>query len=271
MVPNFDVSNKVYVITGGAGVLGGEMCRQLSEAGANIAVVDLKVELAVELADEINENGGNAKGYACNVLDKDAIITAKNLILEDFGRVDVLINCAGGNHPKATANADMSFFDIPQEAMEFVMNLNYMGTLMPSQIFGKVMAEQGFGNIINISSMSAFTPLTKVIAYSNAKAAINNLTQWMATYFAENVDPAIRVNAIAPGFLLTNQNYYLLVDKDTGDSTPRGGHILQQTPMNRYGEPKELVGAIIFLSSDASSFITGTVIPIDGGFSAYAI
>lgn len=271
MIPNFNVKDKVYVITGGAGVLCSEMSRELAEAGAKVAILDLRGDVAQQAADEIVQNGGIAKGFECNVLDKAAIIKAKDAVLEAFGRVDCLINGAGGNHPEATANADRSFFDIPEEAMQFVMNLNFMGTLLPSQVFGQVMAKQKEGSIINIASMTAIRPLTRVAGYGAAKAAVVNFTQWLATWFAENVSTDIRVNAIAPGFLLTEQNYYLLIDKETGESTPRGAHILQQTPMNRYGKPEELVGAVVFLSTPSSSFITGCVLPIDGGFAVFAI
>jgi NAD(P)-dependent dehydrogenase (short-subunit alcohol dehydrogenase family) len=271
MIPSFDISGKVYVITGGAGVLCGEMARELGQAGARVALLDLAADKARATAAEIRAAGGDAEGFACNVLVKESIAEARDAVLARFGRVDCLVNGAGGNHPKATANREMSFFDIPEDAMQFVVNLNFMGTLLPSQIFGAALADQKSGCIINISSMAALRPLTMVVGYGAAKAAVSNFTQWLATWFAKNVSPEIRVNAIAPGFLLTEQNRFLLTDRETGESTPRGAHILQQTPMGRYGRPEELVGAVIFLSSPAASFITGAVLPIDGGFSVFAI
>lgn len=271
MVPNFDVKDKVFVITGAAGILCSEMARELAALGAKVALLDLKQEGAQAVVNEITAAAGAAIAVGCNVLDRASIEAAKDKVLETYGQVDCLVNGAGGNHPQASANAELSFFDIPQEALRFVTDLNFMGTLMPSQIFGRVMADQGFGNIINIASMAGIRPLTRVVGYGAAKAAVGNLTQWMATWFAENVSPEIRVNAIAPGFLITQQNYYLMVDKDTGGPTARGGHVLQQTPMNRYGKPEELVGPVVFLASPAASFITGVVLPIDGGFSIYSI
>lgn len=271
MVPNFDLSGKVFVITGAAGILCSEMARELSELQCKVAILDLSFEKASKVADEICAAGGDAVAVACNVLDKSSVETAKDAVLAKYGRVDCLINGAGGNHPQASANDQLSFFDIPEEALRFVTDLNFMGTLTPSQVFGRVMAEQREGNIINIASMAGIRPLTRVVGYGAAKAAVSNLTQWMATWFAQNVSPDIRVNAIAPGFLITQQNYYLMVDKETGQPTARGAHVLQQTPMNRYGKPEELVGAVAFLASNAASFITGVVMPIDGGFSIYSI
>ena len=191
-------------------------------------------------------------------------------MLKEFGRIDILINGAGGNKKEATTSDDMSFFDIPLDALQWVFNLNFMGTVLTTQVFGEVMAEQGSGNIINISSMSALTPLTRIVGYSAAKAAINNFTQWIAVYMNQNYSTNIRVNAIAPGFLLTQQNYYLLVDEKTGQDTERGKAIKKNTPMGRYGKPEELIGAVIWLASDASSFVNGVVVPIDGGFSAFS-
>jgi NAD(P)-dependent dehydrogenase (short-subunit alcohol dehydrogenase family) len=271
MIPSFDIKDKVFAITGGAGILCSEMARELALAGAKVAVLDLAGDKASALAAEIRDAGGVATGFACNVLEKESVTAARDAVLAEFGRVDCLINGAGGNHPRATANKDMSFLDIPEEAMQFVVNLNFMGTLLPCQVFGATLAQQKSGSIINISSMAAIRPLTMVVGYGAAKAAVSNFTQWLATWFAKNVSPDIRVNAIAPGFLLTQQNYYLLIDRETGESTPRGAHILAQTPMGRYGKPEELVGAVMFLASPAASFITGTVIPIDGGFSVFAI
>jgi NAD(P)-dependent dehydrogenase (short-subunit alcohol dehydrogenase family) len=267
---SFEVTGKVAVITGGGGVLCSEMARQLAKAGARVAVLDRTIEKAREVAEAIVKDGGEAVAFEVDVLDKDSLVAARAEVLKAYGRVDILINGAGGNKKEATAGQDQSFFDIPPEAFQWVFNLNLLGTVLSTQVFGEVMAKQGSGSIINISSMSAFTPLTNVVAYSAAKAGVNNFTQWMAVYMNQNFSPNIRVNAIAPGFLLTNQNYYLLVDKKTGGDTERGRSIKAHTPMGRYASPEELIGAIIFLASEASSFVNGVVLPIDGGFSAFS-
>lgn len=267
---NFDLSGKVAVITGGAGILCGEMSRQLGSLGVKVAVLDLDGDKAKKVADDIVAAGGDAIGVKVDVLSKESLEAARDTILKKYGRLDILINGAGGNKKEATADENMSFFDIPVDALRWVFDLNFIGTVLTTQVFGKVMAEQKEGNIINMSSMASYRPLTKVIGYSAAKAAINNFTQWMAIYLNQNYSKDIRVNAIAPGFLLTQQNYYLLVDKETGGDTKRGNDIKNHTPMGRYGEPEELVGAIIWLCSDAASFVNGAVIPIDGGFAAFS-
>ncbi len=267
---SFDISGKVAVITGGAGILCSEMSKQLAKKGAKIAVLDLFVDKAQETVDEIIAGGGDAIAVECNVLEKESIEKACQIVLNIYGRVDILINGAGGNKKEATTSDEMKFFDMPKDALQWVLNLNFLGTVMPTQVFGKVMAEQKEGSVINISSMAAFCPLTKTISYSAAKAAVSNFTQWMAVHFCKEYSDKIRVNAIAPGFLLTQQNYYLMIDKDTGKPTPRGEDVIRKTPMARYGDPDELVGAIIYLASDAASFVTGVVLPIDGGFSAYS-
>lgn len=266
---NFSVEGKVAVITGGAGILCSMMGRELSKQGAKIALLDLNGEMANGIADEINDAGGEAIGVAVNVLDKASIEAARDVVLEKFGRVDILINGAGGNKAAATASPDLTFFDMPADAVQWVLNLNLMGTILPSQVFGKVMQGQEEGSIINISSMAAYTPLTNTVAYSAAKAAISNFTQWLSVYLCHNVNPKIRVNAIAPGFLHTQQNHFLLEDEN-GNATERGKKIIAATPMGRYGQPEELVGGVIFLCSEAASFITGTVLPIDGGYLAYS-
>jgi len=267
---NFDLDGKIAVITGGAGVLCSEMSKQLGARGVKIAVLDLCLDKAKEVAEEIVAAGGSAIGLKVDVLDKDSVHKAKEEVLKVFGSVDILINGAGGNKKEATVTEELKFFDLSIDAIRWVMDLNFLGTVIPTQVFGEIMAKQGNGNVINISSMSSFTPLTKVVSYSAAKAAINNFTQWMAVYFNHNYSRNIRVNAIAPGFLLTEQNHYLLVDNQTGMDTERGKLIKQHTPMGRYGHPDELVGVVIWLASDASSFVNGTVIPVDGGFLAYA-
>jgi len=270
MKVSFDLKGKVTVITGGAGVLCSEMSKQLALRGVKVVVLGRNFDKAQEVADEIVVKGGVAIGVKADVLDKESVQKAKEEVLKAFGRVDILINGAGGNKKEATVTEDVNFFDISADAMRLVMDLNFMGTVLPTQVFGELMAKQGSGNIINISSMSAFIPLTNVMSYSAAKAAINNFTQWIAVYMNHNYSNKIRVNAIAPGFFLTEQNRYLLIDSRNGCDTDRGRLIKQHTPMGRYGSPDELVGAVIWLASDASSFVNGAVIPIDGGFLAYS-
>jgi len=263
----FDVQGKVAVVTGGAGVLCTAMCRALAAAGAKVAILDLRQEPAEALAAEL---GNEAIGIACNVLDKTSLESAAQKVLDTFGGVDILINGAGGNKPQATTNPEQSFFDLPAEALRFVLDLNLIGIMLPSQVFGKIMAEQDRGVILNISSMNSLRPLTRVPAYSAAKAGVSNFTQWLAVYMAQEYSPAIRVNAIAPGFFFTEQNRFLLTDKDTGELTARGGQIIAHTPQGRFGTPDDLLGAMLWLVSPASSFVTGIVVPIDGGFSAFS-
>jgi NAD(P)-dependent dehydrogenase (short-subunit alcohol dehydrogenase family) len=262
----FDVQGKVAVVTGGAGVLCAAMCRALAEAGAKVAVLDLRLEPAESLAAEL---GNGAIGVACNVLDKASIEAAAEKVLEAFGRVDILINGAGGNKPQATTTQEQPFFDLPADAVRWVFDLNLMGTILPSQVFGKIMAEQKSGVIINISSMNAFRPLTRIAAYSAAKAGVSNFTQWLAVHLAQEYSPEIRVNAIAPGFFVGDQNRSLLLNED-GSLTPRGQQIISHTPMARFGVPEDLLGTLMWLVSPASSFVTGIVVPVDGGFSAFS-
>lgn len=271
MKPDFSVSGKVFIITGGSGILCAEMARELSDLGARIAILNRTLSKAQALAQELVEKGGDAIGLACDVTDKDSLLRAREAVLARWSRVDVLINGAGGNRPEATTSAERSFFQLSETALREVFDLNLLGTVLPSQVFGETMAAQGKGCILNIASMGGIRPLTNVAGYGSAKAAVVNFTQWLASWFCLNVSKHIRVNAIAPGFLLTDQNRYLLTDKNSGEPTARGRHILAQTPMNRYGEPHELVGAVVYLCSDAASFVTGTVITVDGGFSVYSI
>jgi NAD(P)-dependent dehydrogenase (short-subunit alcohol dehydrogenase family) len=242
------------------------MCRALAEAGAKVAVLDLRPEPAQALAAEL---GNDSIGIACNVLDKASIEAAAQQVIQAFGRVDILINGAGGNKPQATTNAEQSFFDLPTDALRWVFDLNLMGTILPSQVFGKIMAKQKNGVILNISSMNAFRPLTRIPAYSAAKAGVSNFTQWLAVHMAQEYSPNIRVNAIAPGFFVGDQNRALLLNDDNS-LTPRGRQIISHTPQARFGTPDDLLGAAMWLVSPASAFVTGVVIPIDGGFSAYA-
>ena len=266
----FDVKGKVIVITGGGGVLCGTMAKALGKADAKIAVLDLIETAAEKIADEIKSNGGRAVAVKCNVLDKDSLESAHEKITSELGKIDILINGAGGNKKEATTSPDLSFFDLPSEAVRFVFELNFIGTLLPSQVFGREMAKNGGGIILNVSSMCAFSPLTKVPAYSAAKAAVSNFTQWLAVHVCQNYSKDIRVNAIAPGFFLTEQNRFLLTDEKTGELTARGKTIIDHTPMGKFGQPEELLGTVMWLLSDAAKFVTGVVVPVDGGFSAFS-
>jgi len=270
MKVDFDIKGSVAVITGGAGVLCAEMAKGLSACGARIALLDLMEERARQIAQEIVDDGGEAIAVGCDVLDRQSIEAAAGEVLARYGTVDILINGAGGNKADATTRDTLSFFDLPEQAVKWVFDLNLMGTILPTQVFGRVFARKKQGCVINISSMAAFTPLTRTLAYSAAKAGVSNFTQWMATHFNQEYSPHIRVNAIAPGFLLTRQNEYLLVDRETGEPTERGKKIIAATPMGRYGDPEELVGAIVFLCSPAASFVNGAVLPVDGGYAAYS-
>ena len=270
ILKSFDLSGKIAVVTGGAGVLCAAMCRALAEAGAKVAVLDLNQEAAISLAVEVRSSGGEAIGVACNVLEKDNLEATAQEVLAKFGRVDILVNGAGGNKPQATTNPEQSFFNLPADALRWVFDLNLMGTILPSQVFGKRMAEQRSGVILNISSMNAFRPLTRIAAYSAAKAGVSNFTQWLAVHMAQEYSPEIRVNAIAPGFFLTEQTRFLLIDTVNGELTPRGRSIISHTPMNRFGSPDDLLGALLWLVSPASAFVTGIVVPVDGGFSAFS-
>jgi NAD(P)-dependent dehydrogenase (short-subunit alcohol dehydrogenase family) len=266
----FDVNGKVIVITGGGGVLCGTMATALAKAGAKIAVLDIDEVAAAEVTDEIISSKGQAIAVKCDVLDKKSLEAAREKINSELGQIDILINGAGGNKKEATTSPDLSFFDLPAEAIRFVFDLNFIGTLLPTQVFGKQMAENGAGIILNISSMNAFRPLTKIAAYSAAKAAVSNFTQWLAVHMCQNYSKDIRVNAIAPGFFLTEQNRFLLTDEKTDELTARGRTIIEHTPMGRFGEPEELIGTVMWLLSDAAKFVTGVVVPIDGGFSAFS-
>ena len=266
----FDIKGKVIAITGGGGVLCGTMAKALGKSRAKVAVLDLIETAAEKVADEIKSSDGRAVAVKCNVLDKKSLESAHEKITSELGKIDILINGAGGNKKEATTSPDLSFFDLPTEAVRFVFELNFIGTLLPSQIFGREMAKNGGGIILNVSSMCAFSPLTKVPAYSAAKAAVSNFTQWLAVHVCQNYSKDIRVNAIAPGFFLTEQNRFLLTDEKTGELTGRGSTIIEHTPMGRFGQPEELLGTVMWLLSDAAKFVTGVVIPVDGGFSAFS-
>ncbi len=272
------IDGKVAVVTGAGGVLCGMFAKALAAAGAKVAVLDLNLEAADKVAQDICSEGGQASAYKCNVLDKESMEACHQAVLADLGPCEILINGAGGNNPRASTDKEYyeagdldadtkSFFDLDQSGVEFVFNLNFIGTLLPTQTFAKDMLGREGCSILNISSMNAYTPLTKIPAYSGAKAAISNFTQWLAVHFSKM---GIRVNAIAPGFFSTAQNAALLWNPD-GTPTARTGKILAATPMGRFGEPEELLGALMFLlDNEAASFVTGIVIPVDGGFSAYS-
>ncbi len=266
----FDISGKNVVITGGSGILCGAMARALGKCGCKVTVISRTQSKLDRVAEDIRKEGGEALAVSADVLSKESLLSARDRIHETFGPVDVLINGAGGNRPEATTSPELKFSDLPREALEYVFSLNLMGTILPSQVFAPDMVEKGEGVILNISSMSAFRPLTRVLGYSAAKAAVNSFTRWLAVHMAQEYSPRIRVNAIAPGFFLTEQNRYLLTNKETGELTERGKSIIDSTPMGRFGEPEELVGAVVWLISSASSFVTGTVIPVDGGFDAFS-
>jgi len=266
----FDVKDKVVAITGGGGVLGGDIAGALAEQGSKIAIMDIRTDLHESVIKRLEAARAEYAVFQCDVLNKETIEKCKGEILAKFGTIDILVNGAGGNHPRATTSPEQGFFDIPSDAFNWVMQLNLIGTVLPSQIFGKYFADQDHGIILNISSMNAIRPLTRIPAYSAAKAAVSNFTQWLAVHIAQEYSPKIRVNAIAPGFFLTNQNRFLLTDEKTGELTPRGESIINHTPMGRFGDPKDLIGTVLWLLSPASEFVTGIVVPIDGGFSAFS-
>ena len=266
----YDFTGKTIVITGGAGILGGEIACALVGCNANVAIVDRDPALANRLIDRLQSPVGRAIVVYADVLDVNTLRTAADQVVKEFGKVDCLVNAAGGNKPQATTSADLSFFDLPIDALRWVFDLNIVGTMLPSQIFGKQMAERGDGVVLNISSMNAFRPLTRIPAYSAAKAGVSNFTEWLAVHMAQEYSPRIRVNAIAPGFFLTAQNEFLLTEKETGKLTTRGESIIAHTPMARFGAPEDLLGAVLWLLSPASAFVTGVIVPIDGGFSAFS-
>jgi NAD(P)-dependent dehydrogenase (short-subunit alcohol dehydrogenase family) len=271
------LSGRACGVTGGAGILGQAICRGLAFSGVRLAILDINPEAASELASKLeSESGTRCIGVPADVLNRSSLEAAKKVVESEFGKLDFLINGAGGNSPKGTTfhetfpvggqTEGSTIFGLDESAFRSVFDLNFMGTLLPIQVFGESMAKRGHGVILNISSMNSFRPLTKIPAYSAAKASVNNFTQWLAVHLA----PAgVRVNAIAPGFFLTDQNRFLLVDQTSGEPTPRGRKIISSTPMGRYGIPDDLVGAVLFLLSDLSGFITGIILPVDGGYSSF--
>ena len=271
LAKTYDFTGRVVAVTGGTGVLGRAMVRALVGCGASVAVVARNREKAEpQLAALAADNApGRAVVITADVLDAEGLRRAAGEVVGEFGRVDCLLNGAGGNHPGATTKPELSFFDLPEDALRFVFDLNMLGTIIPSQVFGRLMAERGEGVILNVSSMSAVRPLTRVVGYSAAKAGVNSFTQWLAVHLAQEYSPRIRVNAIAPGFFLTEQNRFLLTERETGELTARGRSIIAHTPMGRFGEPEDLLGTLLWLLSPASAFVTGVVVPVDGGFSAF--
>jgi NAD(P)-dependent dehydrogenase (short-subunit alcohol dehydrogenase family) len=266
----YDFSGRTVAITGGAGVLCAALSYALASRGASVAVLDINQNAAESVAAGIRSAQGKAIGIACDVLDKVGLEKAAGQVIAAFGQVDILINGAGGNKPQATTSAETPFFDLPEQAMRWVFDLNLLGVILPSQVFGKMMAARKSGVMLNISSMNSYRPLTRIPAYSAAKAGLSNFTQWLAVHMATEYSPAIRVNAIAPGFLITEQNRYLLTEKDSRALTKRGLSIIEHTPMKRFGTPEDLLGTVFWLLSPASAFVTGVIVPVDGGFSAFS-
>ena len=265
----FDLTGRVAVVTGGTGVLGGALVHGLAAAGAKVGVLGRRTVKADFVAEEVRAAGGDALALTADVLDRAQLEGARAQILEHWGRIDILVNAAGGNRPDATVVGDLSFFDVSTAALSGVLNLNLLGTVLPSQVFGESMVKAGAGSIINLSSMAAQRPLTRVVGYGAAKAALDNFTRWLAVELAQTYGPGLRVNAVAPGFFIGEQNRDLLLEPD--DSlTARGQTIIDHTPLGRFGDPEELVGTVVWLASDASRFVTGVVVPVDGGFSAFS-
>ncbi|QBD83019.1 SDR family NAD(P)-dependent oxidoreductase [Ktedonosporobacter rubrisoli] len=266
----FDVQGQVAVITGGSGVLGRTMALGLAQAGVKVVVIGRHAETAAKVAEEIGAAGGEAIGIACDVTARAALERALEQSIAAFGSIDILVNAAGGNLPQAVTSPERSFFDLTEQAIDEAIRLNFTGTLQACQVFGRGMAERGKGCIVNVASMASLRPLTRTVAYNAAKAAIGNFTQWLAVHMAQEYGSHIRVNAMAPGFFLTEQNRALLTNVEAGTLTPRGQTIIDHTPMRRLGAPEDLVGTLLWLVSPASAFVTGIMIPVDGGFSAFS-
>jgi len=270
LIQSYDFTGRNVVMTGGTGVLGSEMACALVRSGANVAILARNPARAGLLRERLEKGPGDAILVQADIFTKESLLGAAGEIRARFGSIHGLINAAGGNAPAATTHPGQRFFDLPEEALKQVVDLNLLGTIVPCQVFGRLMAEAGEGNIINIASMAGFRPLTRTVAYSASKAAVSNFTQWLAVHMAQEYSPRIRVNAIAPGFFHTRQNHFLLYDEKTGELTPRGRSIIDHTPMRRFGNPDDLLGALLWLLSPGSEFVTGTVIVVDGGFSAFS-
>lgn len=265
-----ELNGKVAVVTGGGGAIGGAMARALAESGVAVAVWDRSASSAQAVVEAITGRGGRAVAMTCDVLKPDDVERATQATVDTFGTINILINGAGGSRKEATTSSDLSFFDIGAEALMQTVALNYAGLVIPSQAVARHFARQQAGVILNIASIAGMLPLTRAVAYSNGKAAAISFTQWLAVHMAQTYSPRIRVNAIAPGFVLTEQNRFLLTDEKTGEPTERGRQIIRSTPMGRYGDPEEMVGAALWLVSDSARFVTGAVVPVDGGFTAFA-
>jgi NAD(P)-dependent dehydrogenase (short-subunit alcohol dehydrogenase family) len=265
----FNINNKVAVLTGGGGILAGEMAKGFLKVGAKVVLLDINEDNLNKRIESIKHEDDEIIGLKCNVLDEENIKSVREEIIKRYGRIDILVNAAGGHIPGTVIGVDQSVFDLKIEQFNKVMNLNLNGTILPTLIFGKTMSEQKSGSVINISSMASFRAITRVMGYSVAKSGVDNFTKWMAVEFAKKFGSGLRVNAIAPGFLLTTQNKDLLTNED-GSLTERGRDIIKMTPFNRFGDPEELVGTVLWLAGDASKFVTGTIVPIDGGFSTYS-
>jgi NAD(P)-dependent dehydrogenase (short-subunit alcohol dehydrogenase family) len=265
----YDLTGQTAVITGGAGILGSEMVHALVGCGANVAIVSRHPSRAEGLLRRLENEPGRAISVCADVRNRETLRLAEESIRAELGAVGMLINAAGGNSADATTGEDLSFFDLPEDALRHVVDLNLLGTILSCQVFGQGMSERGEGAIVNLSSMNAIRPLTRIPAYSAAKAAVGNFTQWLAVHMAREYSPNIRVNALAPGFFLTEQNRFLLTDEASDELTPRGRSIIEHTPMGRFGDAEDLLGALLWLLSPASAFVTGVVVPVDGGFSAF--
>lgn len=266
----YDFTGKTFAVTGGGGALGGDVVAALAGCGANVMILSRSLSRLSAIQERLGPRGSQVDGVQVDVTNRDSLTAAGEAIKTRFGALYGLVNAAGGNSPKATVSPTMSFFDIPEEGIRFVLDLNLLGTIMPCQILAKQMVETGEGVILNYSSMNAFRPLTNIAAYSASKAGITNFTAWLAVHLAQNYSGKIRVNAIAPGFFISEQNRFLMVDKETGEWTSRGQKVLEHTPMGRFGVPEDLLGTVLWLLSPAASFVTGITVPVDGGFSAYA-
>jgi NAD(P)-dependent dehydrogenase (short-subunit alcohol dehydrogenase family) len=266
----YDFTGRTAVITGGAGILGSEFACALAGCGAHLAILDINLTPAKALLERLGERAGQAALFECDVLNTESLNKAAAAVVARFGKVDCLINAAGGNRAEATTSPELKFFDLKTEALRWITELNLLGTVLPCQAFGKIMVDQDYGAILNIASVNSFRPLTRGVAYAAGKGGVSNFTQWLAVHMAQEYSPRIRVNAIAPGFFITTQNQFLLADAKTGEYTPRAKTVVAHTPMGRFGRPEELLGGMLWLLSPAASFVTGSVVFIDGGFTAYS-
>ncbi|MHB9036978.1 MAG: SDR family oxidoreductase [Armatimonadota bacterium] len=266
----YNLEGKVAVVTGAGGAICGEIAAALAQQGNRVAVFDISLDAAQRKSKEIIAADGDAIAVQCDVTDKDSVSSAVESVLAQYDTVDILVNGAGGSRKESTTSSDLEFFDIASDSLISTVALNYIGAVIPSQVVGRIFAQKKSGVILNISSIAGICPLTRAVGYSNGKAALNSFTQWLAVHMAQNYAPDIRVNAIAPGFMLTEQNRFLLVNEHTGDMTERARQILANVPMSRYGVPREIVGAALWLVSDEASFVTGAVVPVDGGFTAFS-